>query len=52
MRRHFSHAISGSTWLHGHATVYDDYSSYTVNAFSFQAENGLENVFFLHFLLV
>ena len=27
-------------------------SSYTVNAFRVQVENGLENVFFLHFSLV
>ena len=31
---------------------YVNYSSYTVNAFRVHVENGLENVFFLHFSLV
>ena len=31
---------------------YVSYSSYTVNAFRVQVENGLENVLFLHFSLV
>ena len=31
---------------------YVNYSSYTVNAFRVQVENGLENVLFLHFSLV
>ena len=31
---------------------YNNNSSYTVNAFRVQVENGLENVFFPHFLLL
>ena len=31
---------------------YINYSSYRVNAFRVQVENGLENVFFLHFSLI
>ena len=34
------------------AILYINESSYTVNAFHVQVENGLEDVFFLHFLLV
>ena len=34
------------------AILYINESSYTVNAFRFQVENGLKDVFFLHFLLV
>ena len=33
-------------------SYYISYSSYTVNAFRVQIQNGLENVFFLHFSLV
>ena len=34
------------------AILYINESSYTVNAFRIQVENGLEDVFFLHFSLV
>ena len=34
------------------AILYISESSYTVNAFLVQVENGLEDVFFLHFSLV
>ena len=37
-------------WLN--AATGPHYSSYTVNAFRVQVENSLEDVFFLHFLLV
>ena len=40
-------AFCGST-----RQYYVNYSSYTVNAFRVQVENGLENVLFLHFSLV
>ena len=46
-RLHFS---CGSTRLHGPYCI--NYSSYTVHCFRVQVENGLENVFFLHFSLV
>ena len=34
------------------AILYINESSYTVNAFRVQVENGLDDVFFLHFSLV
>ena len=48
----FRALFCGLTRLHGNTTSTINYSSYTVNAFRVQVENGLWDVFFLHFSLV
>ena len=45
--------LAGLLWLEaGTRPYYINYSSHPVNALHVQVENGLENVFFLHFSLV
>ena len=46
---HFSRAF---LWLDAATRLYINESSYTVIAFRVQVENGLEDVFFLHFSVV